>query len=78
MCSKSFKLMIFSEIDKVKVEARLTTSTEVQLKTLKNHTKFKNPTDTRHIYSSNHQTWLSYQILGGKTVKNDPQTTEIL
>ncbi len=32
------------------------------------------------FHSSNHHKWLSYQILGGKTVQNvqiDPQTTEI-
>ena len=32
------------------------------------------------FYSSNHQKWLPYQILGGNTVKNvqiDPQTTDI-
>ena len=32
------------------------------------------------FYSSYHHKWLSYQILGSKTVKNvqiDPQTTEI-
>ncbi len=37
-------------------------------------------TDTRHFYSCNHQKWIPYQIIGGKTVMNvqiDTQTTEI-
>ncbi len=37
-------------------------------------------TDTGHFHSCNHQKWLPYQILGGKTVKSvqiDPQTTDL-
>ena len=36
------------------------------------------PPKTTEMCNKNHQKWLSYQILGGKTVKNvqiDPQTT---
>ncbi len=39
----------------------------------------KPPTDTEHFHSFNHQKWLTFQILGGKPVKNvqiDPNTAE--
>ncbi len=35
---------------------------------------------TGHFHSCNHQKWLPYPILGGKTLNNvqiEPQTTEI-
>ena len=44
------------------------------------HLISKPPNDTGHFHSSNHQKWLTYQIIGDKTVKSvqiDPQTTEI-
>ena len=37
-------------------------------------------TEAQRFHSSNHHKWLPYQILGGKTVKNnqsDPQTTDM-
>ncbi len=40
----------------------------------------KTPPDIRHFHSCNRYKWVSYQILGGKTVKNVhiyQQTTEI-
>ena len=33
---------------------------------------FKEFSDTGHFHSSNHQKWVPYQILGGKTVNNVP------
>ncbi len=52
----------------------MTTFTEAQLKTIFDHIKLKHPSNTGNFHSSNHQKWLPYQILGGKSVKNDPQT----
>ena len=59
-------------------KTRSTRTTETQ------HSKIpcnsKPPTDIEHFYSFNHQKFIPYQILGGKTVKDDqtdPQITEI-
>ena len=49
-------------------------------KNLYNQLKFNTSSDTGRFHSSKHQKWLSYQIIGGKTVMNvqiDPQTSEI-
>ncbi len=50
-----------------------TRSTETQLKTSKITKISKIPNDTGRFQSSNHQKWLPYQILGGKTVKKSIQ-----
>ncbi len=67
---KPYKNCIYKEMSR---------TTEAQLSKI---TKIQNPcTDTGHFYSCNHQNWLLYPILGGKTVENvqiDQQTTKIL
>ena len=59
------------------IEIRSKRTTEAKLSKITNS---KPSTDTGWFYFGNHQKWLSYQILGGKTVKNiqiDLQTKEI-
>ncbi len=49
----------------------MTTSREDQLKlSIKSLKNSRRPIDTGHFHSSNHQKWLPFQLLGGKTLRN--------
>ena len=41
----------------------------------KNHLKLKTHNDTEHFHLCNHQKWLLYQNLGGKTVERPNRST---
>ncbi len=63
-------IFIFSDAHEVLV---------TKLSSLKSLKIKKKPIDTGHIHSCNHHKWLSYEIQGGKSVKDveiDEQTME--